>query len=199
MNSTLYKIKDYYITIIILVLNIVVYLAYTFIGESVYNIGCLDASLVIRQKEYYRILSCTFLHIDIEHIVGNMIFLVALGQMLETSIGHIRFIIVYLLSGIGGSILSLIYIVLTAQHYTSIGASGAVFGLIGALLFLVVINNGRFGDISLPRILFAIFYMIYSGYNSLQTDNSAHIGGLICGLLSMMVLYAFYHKHQYTY
>lgn len=199
MNSTLYKIKDYYITIIILTLNIAVYLAYTFIGESVYNIGCLDTSLVIRQKEYYRILSCTFLHIDIEHIVGNMIFLVALGQMLETSIGHIRFIIVYLLSGIGGSILSLIYIVLTAQHYTSIGASGAVFGLIGALLFLVVINNGRFGDISLPRILFAIFYMIYSGYNSPQTDNSAHIGGLICGLLSMMVLYAFYHKHQYTY
>ena len=123
-----------------------------------YNIGCLDAGLVISQKEYYRIFSCMFLHMDIEHIVSNMIFLVALGQMLEMVTGHISFLIVYLFSGIGGSIFSLAYMILTAQYYTSIGASGAVFGLVGALLFLVVMNNGRYAGISLPRILFAIFY-----------------------------------------
>ena len=176
-------------TIIFLILNIVVYLSYTFIGEIVYNIGCLDAAQVIRQSEYYRIFSCMFLHIDIEHIVSNMIFLVALGQMLETAIGHIKFLAVYLFSGICGSMLSLAYMVLTAQYYTSIGASGAVFGLVGALLFLVVINNGRYAGISLPRIMFAIFYMIYSGYMSPQVDNSAHIGGLIAGLLCMIVIY----------
>lgn len=189
MNNTLYKIKDYYITIIFLILNIVVYMSYTFVGEIVYNIGCLDAGLVISQKEYYRIFSCMFLHMDIEHIVSNMIFLVALGQMLEMVTGHISFLIVYLFSGIGGSIFSLAYMILTAQYYTSIGASGAVFGLVGALLFLVVMNNGRYAGISLPRILFAIFYMIYSGYNSPQVDNSAHIGGLIAGMITMLVIY----------
>lgn len=189
MSDILYKIKEYYITIIFLILNIAVYLSYTFAGEIVYNIGCLDAGLIINQREYYRIFSCMFLHMDIEHIVGNMIFLVALGQMLETAIGHIRFLAVYLFSGICGSILSLIYMLLTAHYYTSIGASGAVFGLVGALLFLVVINNGRYAGISLPRILFAIVYMLYSGYSSPQVDNSAHIGGLIAGMLAMLIIY----------
>ena len=78
---------------------------------------------------------------------------------------------------------------LTSNYYTSIGASGAVFGLVGALLFLVVINNGRYAGISLPRILFAIVYMLYSGYRSPQVDNSAHIGGLIAGMLVMLIIY----------
>lgn len=181
--------KKYYITLLFLIINIAAYILYTFLGEVVYNMGSLDADLVIGNKEYYRLISCIFLHGSIDHIVGNMIFLAALGEMLEREIGHTRFVILYMLSGVGGSIFSLVYMVVTMQSYRSVGASGAISGLIGALLLLVIVNNGRYGDISLRRILLAIFYMIYTGLQSATTDNAAHIGGLVCGFVTMFVMH----------
>ena len=130
-----------------------------------------------------------FLHAGIDHLVGNMIFLAALGEMLEPKIGHLSFGILYIISGIGSSIASLIYRILTMQFYNSVGASGAINGLIGALLFLVVLHNGYYGSISLRRIVLAIAYMVYSGLQSTVTDNAAHIGGLVCGFFCMLFLH----------
>lgn len=182
------RLKSCCITIIFLACNVGAYILYTFLGEIVYNKGSLSADAVIVDGAYYRLVSCLFLHGSVSHIVGNMVFLAALGEMLEREIGHLRFFLLYMLSGVGGSIFSLSYMVMTMAPYTSVGASGAVSGLIGALLLLVISNNGRYGEISLRRILLAIFYMIYTGLQSETTDNAAHIGGLVCGFAVMLAM-----------
>lgn len=190
--------RNYSVMIILIAMNIIIYIYCTYTGELVYNVGCMDAERVLLDREYYRFFTSMFMHGGIDHIVSNMIFLAALGEMLEKAIGHVRFAVLYFLSGIGGSLFSIANVVLSGKHYTAIGASGAVFGLIGALLILVVINNGRYGGISIKRMLFAIAYMIYDGMRSEHVDNAAHVGGLIFGALIMAAMYvieAFKPKH----
>lgn len=158
-------------------------------GEVVYNVGCMDAERILLDGEYYRFFTSMFMHGGIDHIFSNMLFLAALGEMLERVIGHVRFAILYLLSGVGGSLFSIANVLLSGKRYTAIGASGAVFGLIGAMLILVVINNGHYQGISIKRMLFAIVYMVYDGTRSERVDNAAHVGGLIFGVLIMAVMH----------
>ncbi|MDE7479578.1 MAG: rhomboid family intramembrane serine protease, partial [Lachnospiraceae bacterium] len=179
-----------------------------------YNVGSMNAEKILVDRQYYRFVTSIFLHADIEHIVSNMIFLVGLGQMVEQAIGHVRFLVLYFLSGFGAGIFSIMYSVLTGDIYDAVGASGAIFGLIGALFILVVIRdmkrreryrtgqaeqveifdaNGReipsaYESISVGRMLFAVIYMIYSGTRAVRVDNAAHIGGLMCGLLLMAIM-----------
>jgi rhomboid protease GluP len=148
----------------------------------------MDAESVFVNHEFYRLITAIFLHGDIEHIVSNMIFLVGLGQMVECAIGHIRFTAIYMLSGLGASIFSMLYSEISGKYYSSVGASGAIFGLIGALFILVIVHNGRYGQVSIRRLLFGVFYMVYSGIRSQNVDNAAHIGGLICGIFIMAVI-----------
>lgn len=178
--------KKSYITIIFVILNIIAYILYTILGKIVYNMGSLSVVDIIERHEYYRILSNIFLHAGIEHIFGNMLFLVALGDMLEKEIGHISFCVIYLISGIGGSLFSMGYELLSGQFYHTVGASGAVCGILGALLVIVIVHHGNFATISLPRMLLAIAYLIYSGLQSPVVNNAAHIGGLLIGIVLML-------------
>ena len=181
--------RDCSVTIALAAINIIIYIYCTYAGEVVYNVGCMDAERVLLDGEYYRFFTSMFMHGGIDHIVSNIIFLIALGEMLERVIGHIRFAVLYLLSGVGGSLFSIANVVLSGNRYTAIGASGAVFGLVGALLILVVINNGHYQGISIKRMIFAIAYMVYDGTRSEQVDNAAHVGGLIFGVLIMAAMY----------
>lgn len=175
-------------TIVFLAMNVISYIYCTYVGETVYNIGCMDAERVISDHEYYRFLTSIFMHGGVEHLVSNMIFLAALGEMLERSVGHVRFIFLYLISGFGGSIFSIASAILSGSRYTSVGASGAIFGLIGALLVLVVISRGHYQGISIKRMVLATACMIYEGAVSEGVDNAAHLGGLIFGLLIMSAM-----------
>lgn len=181
--------RECIVTIAFLAINILIYIYCTYSGEVVYNTGCMDAERVLLDGEYYRFFTSIFMHGGMNHLVSNMIFLVALGEMLERVVGHLRFAVLYILSGIGGSIFSIANVLLSGRHYTAVGASGAIFGLIGALLILVVINNGRYEGISIRRMVFAIAYMVYEGMASEGVDNAAHLGGLIFGILIMAVMY----------
>lgn len=202
--------RSYCVTLGLLVLNIVGYIFCTQMGEVVYTIGSMNAEKILVAHEYYRFLTSVFLHADIEHLVSNMIFLFGLGQMVEQVTGHISFSIVYLLSGFGGSIFSILYAVLTGKIYDAVGASGAIFGLVGALFILVVAcdlkrrshsqgtveildQRGRqipvaYESVSVGRIIFAVVYMIYSGSRAAGVDNAAHVGGLLCGTMIMAVI-----------
>lgn len=202
--------RSYCVTLGLLVLNIVGYIFCTQMGEVVYTIGSMNAEKILVAHEYYRFLTSVFLHADIEHLVSNMIFLFGLGQMVEQMTGHISFSIVYLLSGFGGSIFSILYAVVTGKIYDAVGASGAIFGLVGALLILVVARDlkrrshsqgtveildqrgrqmpGAYESVSVGRIIFAVVYMIYSGSRAAGVDNAAHVGGLLCGIMIMAVI-----------
>lgn len=202
--------RSYIITLVLLVLNIIGYILCTQMGEVVYTIGSMNAEKIFVEHEYYRFLTSIFLHADIEHIVSNMIFLVGLGQMVEQTVGHISFVILYLLSGFGGSIFSILYAVLTGNIYDAVGASGAIFGLVGALFVLVLARDLRrrsyrqvtmdildqdgreipsaYESISVGKLIFAVVYMIYSGSRAVGIDNAAHVGGLLCGILIMAMI-----------
>lgn len=181
--------KEYYVTIVLLIMNVAAYILCTQMGEVVYNVGSMNVHDIIIGKQYYRLISSMFLHWDIEHIVSNMIFLVGLGQMIEPAIGHVRYGILYMISGLGGSILSAVYSLLTQDYYNAAGASGAIFGLIGALFILVLIGRGNYKGVTMNRMIFAVVYMIYSGVRGDHIDNWAHIGGLVSGVVIMAVMH----------
>lgn len=179
--------KDYCVTLVLFCLNVVGYVLCR-TGDHWYEAGSLNAERILADRQYYRLVTCMFLHADIEHIVSNMIFLIGLGEMIERAIGHVRFGVLYMVTGISAGILSVIYSVMTGDIYDAVGASGAIFGLIGALFILVVVHNGRFGAVSIGRLVFAVAYMIYSGVTAVRVDNAAHVGGLAGGILTMAVM-----------
>lgn len=210
--------RSYCVTLVLLVFNIVGYILCTQMGEVVYNMGSMNAERVLVDRQYYRFVTSIFLHADIEHIVSNMIYLVGLGQMVEQMTGHVRFAVLYLLSGFGAGVFSIMYAVLTGDIYDAVGASGAIFGLIGALFILLVIRDMRrrsrrrsgdaggmseqvdvldadgrvmpdgYENISVGKMVFVVVYMIYAGTRAERIDNAAHVGGLMCGLLIMAVM-----------
>lgn len=189
------KEQKSYVTIIFVIINIIAYIIYTILGEIVYNVGSLSIVDIIEKQEYYRILSCTCLHANLAHIFSNMIFLVILGDMLEKEIRHVAFFTVYVTSAIGGSLFSMLYEGITGQFYHTVGASGAVCGLIGAMLVVVIMHHGNFKEISLPRIILAICFLVYSGMKTSYVNNAAHIGGLFVGFLVMLCIYKVRKKH----
>lgn len=175
--------------VLLVVVNCVVFLIYTWRGEVLYNEGELLGLAVVERGEYYRMITSMFMHADSGHLFGNMLMLYAVGAILEMRFGRIRFLLLYLLSGIGAAAASVWHQLQIGSVVGSIGASGAVYGLIGALFFLVVAGKGRFASVTLPRILLCIGYSLYSGLTAERIDNAAHIGGLICGFVLAALLF----------
>ena len=173
---------------LLVVINVIVYLICTFTGNLLYNMGRLDVTSVIVNGEYGRVVWSMFLHSNISHIFNNMVILFFLGSMIEKEVGHIRYAILYFLSGIGGGALSLLYKAMTFDLSGSIGASGAVFGLDGALLALILFSGRGMSNISPNRVILMIILSLYNGFTGENIDNAAHIGGLITGFLVGIVI-----------
>ena len=192
--SRIQDLKNNYITVFLVVVNIAVFIIYTILGDVLYNITSLSAVDITDSHEYYRFFTCMFMHGSLEHLLSNMLFLAVLGDMLERAVGHGRFIVIYMVSGRLGGCASVLYALISGNMYSSVGASGAISGLIGALLVLVIKNNGRYGQVSLRRMILGIVYLIYSGLQSNITDNAAHIGGMAAGFFVMILLYVFNRK-----
>ena len=150
--------------------------------------GAMYEPMVTQEHEFYRIFTSMFLHFGISHLLNNMVLLGALGWNLELEIGKIRFLVIYMVSGIGGNVLSLYHGVSTQEYAVSAGASGAVFGLMGALLYVVILNRGRLGRISGRGMAVMVLLSLYFGFTSGGVDNWAHIGGLISGFLMAAIL-----------
>lgn len=172
-----------YVVIILVAINVLVHLYGMFVDSSFITKGELQLSRVVVHKEYYRIITGMFLHADVSHIFNNMFVLFFLGDMMEKEIGHIPLGVIYLLSGIGGNLASLFQKAVTHSSIPSVGASGAIFGLDGLLLALVLFSGRRMKNVTLPRTILMIILSVYSGYTSGNTDNAAHIGGLITGFV----------------
>lgn len=181
-------------TVALIVINIAVFFILTLFGDTedaafMLQHGAMYEPYIVEGHEYYRIFTCLFLHFGITHLLNNMVLLGALGWNLELEIGKIRFLIIYFVSGIGGNILSLLYDLRLEQPAVSAGASGAIFGLMGALLYVVIANRGRLGRLSGRGMLFMVVLSLYFGLTSSGVDNLAHIGGLIAGFLMAVILY----------
>lgn len=151
--------------------------------------GAVSWMDVIDGGEYYRLFTCMFLHAGIDHIMGNMIVLYAAGEILERNVGHIKFLIIYILGGLAGAVTSCCFYYSQHEYVESIGASGAVFAVVGGLVMCLVVNKESLAEVSYVRILLFAFYALYSGFISQGTDNAAHVGGLIGGGIVYLVIF----------
>lgn len=189
MDVYIRKVKELpFISIVLVTANVLVYLLCQLTGDALYEKGCLGAYEVIRQGEYARIIWSMFLHADVSHLSNNMIILLFMGAMIEKEIGHISYAVIYLLSGIGGNLLSLAGKVINDDWAVSLGASGAIFGLDGLLLALVLFSRRRMVNVTPLRVVLMIFLSLYSGFTAGNVDNLAHIGGLLVGFVLGILL-----------
>ena len=180
-------------TIGIAVANIIVFLLLSFGGrmeDGMYMLehGALYVPFVVEYKEYYRLFTCMFLHFGFSHLMNNMLTLVVIGWNVEMFVGKIRFLVIYFLSGLGGNLLSMAVDIWKQDYSVSAGASGAIFGLTGAMLCLAILNHGRAGNITKQGMIVMIFISLYTGFTSGGVDNFAHIGGLLTGCLVTTLL-----------
>jgi len=145
--------------------------------------GCFGPLIKTGGIHYLRLISSGFLHANIFHLLFNMYALYIIGTQLENYIGKWKFMIVYLISMISGSLLSCIF-----SDAVSVGASGAIFGLLGALLYFGYHYRLYLGSVLKNQIIPLIIANLILGFVISGIDNAAHIGGLIGGYLSMMAL-----------
>ncbi len=151
--------------------------------------GAMYPPAVLYGGEWWRLLTSAFIHFGISHLLNNLVLLVCLGSYLERAYGKIRFLILYLVCAAGSSLVSMGHMLYTGDLAVSGGASGVVFGMIGALLFLVLKNRGRFEDLSLRRFLLMMALSLYYGFSTTGVDNAAHVGGLIIGFLVGVIFF----------
>lgn len=180
-------------TIVLIALNTVYFLLLSFGGmtEDGYYLlehGAVYAPYVIEYKEYYRLFTSIFLHFDITHLMNNMITLGVVGSNVEPVVGKVRFLLIYFISGLGGNILSLAFEIKTMDYAISAGASGAIFGLTGALLGLTILNRGRIGNVTRQGMIIMIAISLYLGFAGEGVDNLAHIGGLLSGMVLTLLI-----------
>lgn len=175
-----FKAKFPMITYILIAMNIVLYFIPILFGQytSLVNNFCVYGPF-IRNGQYYRLLTGIFLHGNILHLLFNCYALYVIGSQLESFLGKAKFIIVYLFSGICGSLFSIIF----GGNYASLGASGAIFGLMGSLLYFGYHYRVYLGNIMKSQIIPLIIFNLFLGFMIHGIDNFAHIGGLIGGAM----------------
>lgn len=177
----IFKPKKIVITNILVVLNIIMF-ALTMTIPKLANMFILDP-IAVRNGEVYRLLTSTFMHASILHLVFNMYALSIIGKQVETFLGKSKFLLVYLFSGLTGSLLSC-----AITNSYSLGASGAIFGLMGSLLYFGYHYRLYLGSVLLGQIVPVIVINLVIGYITPSIDNAAHIGGLVGGLFISMAL-----------
>jgi rhomboid protease GluP len=179
-------------TIVLVVINILVFLRtdfFTLMGwENTWmQKGAINWQYFFYDRQYYRLFTYMFLHVNAEHIFNNMVSLVFLGNCLEKFLGTPRFTALYFSSGILAGCTSLVYNMMSGSQSSSVGASGAVCGVLGALIILMI--KHRFSDnINRPYLFIAVFLVLYSSFTVEGADNAAHIGGCIAGALAALLL-----------
>lgn len=155
-------------------------------SEDNYTLLLFGANLDVLTKggDYYRLVTSMFLHIGIWHLFVNMYSLYVLGKEVENTLGRRKYLIIYLLSGIAGSILSLAF----NHNIICAGASGAIFGIMGAILYFGYYYRAYLGSTIINSILPVIILNLIIGFLDTGIDNAAHIGGLVGGILLTMTL-----------
>ncbi len=175
-----FKKKYPIITYSLIAINVLLYIIPFLFNESDYfiNTFCLYKPLV-KIGQYYRILTATFIHANIFHLLFNCYALYVIGIQLESFLGRFKFLLIYLFSCITSSAMSLIFL----GNNVSVGASGAIFGLMGSLVYFGYHYRVYLGNIVRNQIIPLIIINLFLGFVITGIDNFAHIGGLIGGFL----------------
>ena len=173
--------------LLIVALNIVIFLITDLFlfssGEALVEWGALGWYEVLKEGQWYRLFTSIFMHGGIDHIFSNMLVLTYLGGYLEQQMGSVRYCIVYFGAGLLAGFTSMGYNMILGDYTVSIGASGAVFGVMGALLCLVLFFRERVREFNFRQVAVMIFFGLYGGFADQGVDNAAHVGGMVAGFL----------------
>ncbi|RDX62878.1 RHOMBOID-like protein 2, partial [Mucuna pruriens] len=154
-------------------------------SSTLTKMGALRWDNVVNRHQGWRLVTCIWLHAGIIHLLANMLSLVFIGIRLEQQFGFVKIGIIYLLSGFGGSVLSSLFI----RDHISVGASGALFGLLGAMLSELITNWTIYSNKAMALITLLVIIVINLGIGILpHVDNFAHIGGFLVGFLLGFIL-----------
>lgn len=178
-----FKKKKPYVTMTIIAINVLMFLLMYIIGngsEDALTLLEFGANLrqLTRAGDYYRLITYAFLHIGIFHLLCNMYSLYIIGSQIENFYGKVKFIIIYLVSAACGGLLSI-----STNSTLSAGASGAIFGLFGSLLYFGYHYRVYLGSVMKSQVIPLIIFNLLLGFMLPNIDNACHIGGLIGGVL----------------
>lgn len=197
-NRNSSRVKAFHLTPVntcLLAVNIVVFLILELLGNTesagfIYHWGGMTIESVLEGHEYWRLLTCAFLHFGVSHLFSNMLVLAFVGDNLERALGSVKYLVFYILSAIGSSFISCLWMFLQGDHYVvSAGASGAIFAVLGGIFYVLIKNHGRKDDLSTVKVGLFLAFSILQGFTSVTTNNSAHISGLFFGVILAAVLY----------
>ena len=192
-NKNYYDSKPY-ITMAVIAVNIIVFAVMSIFGNTLdaqymAGHGAMYPPYVAENGQYWRLFTSMFMHFGLMHILNNLVMLGAVGRIVEIAMGHVRFLIAYIVAGICGGALSYVVMLHNNDYAVSAGASGAIFGMVGALVWIVIVNRGFYEGISRQQVIFMVILMIYYGVSTSGVDNWDHLGGLAGGFIISIVLY----------
>ena len=180
-----FKSKIPYITYFFIVMNCIFFFVPLFLGQSDYIVDALCVhGPSIRAGQYYRLITGILLHGSLLHLAFNCYSLYVIGSQIESYLGKVKYFIIYLFSGLTGSLLS----ITMSGGVGSVGASGAIFGLLGALLYFGYYYRVFLGNVLKSQIVPLIVFNLIYGFFTPGIDNFAHIGGLVGGVVITMAL-----------
>jgi len=177
-----------FLTYMLMIANMAIHAVILFGGEASFraalNSGALIPHLVI-EGQYYRLFTSMFLHIDFMHLINNCFSLYIFGSRVERFYGAAKFGVIYLISGLFGAVASTLFV-----PNPAIGASGAIFGLLGAVLALTVKSKTDAAGINYPVMLTLAMVSLGMGFVRPEINNYAHIGGLMAGFILGYMLFS---------
>lgn len=180
MNEDVFKPKKPIVTYVLIAINVLVFLLS---NDNIIQMFAVNRFYIADLGQYYRLITGIFLHAGIVHLVFNMYALYVIGMQLESFLGKWKYLIVYLLSGLAGSMLSIFF-----SNSLSVGASGAIFGLLGSLLYFGYHYRVYLDSVVKSQIIPLIVVNLLIGFAFSGIDNWAHVGGLVGGLLATMAV-----------
>ncbi len=189
------------VTTTLIVINVLIFLIMEIGGNYMNHRFITNFAMlwprITEKQEWYRLLTACFIHFGFEHLVSNMFMLALLGDRLEKTVGSLRFAFAYLLSGICGAGASLLFHMFRNESLVSAGASGAIYGVLGALFGYLVIRGGFVDGVGKRQLIVMIFFMIYTSTIGDSVDIAAHVGGLAAGFL-LGLLFAVFGRRRRT-
>ncbi len=180
-----FKKKKNIVTITLITINVLIYLFMILFNQTdnVINKYAVYGPYIVKFREYYRLITGTFIHANIVHLLLNCYSLYVIGTQIENFMGRWKYLVVYFVSALTGSLLSILL-----SDAASIGASGAIFGLMGSLLYFGYHYRVYLGSVLKSQIIPLILFNLLIGFITPGIDNFAHIGGLIGGALATVAV-----------
>lgn len=192
INKRVKIFKEYPVTMILILINVIIFIITAILSKSIIDINTIvlvecgaKVNYLINKGQIFRLLTAEFLHGGIMHILFNMYSLYIVGTVVEKIYGWKKYISIYILSALTSSILSY----MLAPMTISVGASGAIFGILGAFLYFAIKERKHLQRGTLGNIIAVIVLNLYIGFTSTSIDNLGHIGGFLGGFILSIFLY----------